>query len=278
MTDEFGPDDQASGDQAHRQRYLAPRAQDPETAERWERERAAWAAEYADSHAVHQARIDIAKDAVARAHSAAEFIRNAAAAIVTLYTGIIGISSVLDRSREGLLPARGILPAVFLSGAIVGASAYVALIQRPKPFQTPKPHSSLPELQERRLSSFVDWLGDMTLKRAYALHAAVISLAMGTIFLPAPFLDGLDGYQWMSAAVVAAIITLALPYFTTRVILDIEAPRLRASSWLAVITLAILYLRGPRSVTLPGSVGEVRFIQWIWMRCWQRPSPWSRRT
>jgi hypothetical protein len=37
-------------------------------------------------------------------------------------------------------------------------------------------------------------------------------------------------------------------------------------------------LRGPRSVTLPGCAGEARFIQWIWMRCWRRPSPWSRRT
>ncbi len=242
MSDERGPEYEALVDEVSRLRQRLAQAQDPETAERWERERAAWAAEYADNQAIHQARIDIAKETVARAHSAADFIRNAAASIVTLYTGVLGITSALDRGEEGLFPARGILPAIFLSGAIIGATAYVALIQKPKPLQLPKPHSSLPELQERRLSSLVDWLADITLRRAYALHAAVISLAMGTAFLPAPFLQVLDDSQWISAAAVAAVITLALPYFTTRVVLNIETPRLKASAGFAAITLVLAYL------------------------------------
>ncbi len=242
MSNEQNPDYQALVDEVRQLRQRLAQAQDTETVERWERERAAWAAEYTDSQAIHQARIDIAKDTVARAHSAAEFIRNAAASIVTLYTGVLGITSALDRGEEGLFPARGILPAIFLSGAIIGATAYVALIQKPKPFQPPKPHSSLPELQERRLSSLVDWLADITLRRAYALHAAVISLAVGTALLPAPFLQVLDDAQWISAAAVAAVITLALPYFTTRVVLNIETPRLKASAVFAAITVLLAYL------------------------------------
>jgi hypothetical protein len=225
-----------------RLRQIAANAQDSEAIERWERERAAWSAEYADSQLVHQARIEVAKETVARAYSAADFVRNAAASIVTLYTGVLGITSVLGKEQEGPFPARGILPAIFLSGAIIGSAAYVALIQKPRPLEPPKPHSSLPELQERRLSSFVDWVTATTLRRAYALHFAVISLAMGTLFLPAPYLEVLDGSQWVSAAVIAAAITLALPYFTTRVVLAIEAPRLTASVVLALTTFGLSYL------------------------------------
>jgi hypothetical protein len=242
LNDEPGQENQELVDEVSRLRQASARPEDPETAERWERERAAWAAEYADSRAIHQARIDIAKETVARAHSAAEFVRNAAASIVTLYSGVLGITSALDRGREGLFPARGILPAIFLSGAIIGATAYVALIQKPRPFHLPRPHSSLPELQERRLSSLVDWLADITLRRAYALHAAVISLAMGTAFLPAPFLTGLDDSQWVSAGIVAAVITLALPYFTTRAVLNIDSPRLKVSVGFAVVSFALSYL------------------------------------
>jgi hypothetical protein len=92
-----------------RLRQIAANAQDSEAIERWERERAAWSAEYADSQLVHQARIEVAKETVARAYSAADFVRNAAASIVTLYTGVLGITSVLgQRARRAISSSRHI--------------------------------------------------------------------------------------------------------------------------------------------------------------------------
>lgn len=65
---------------------------------------------------------------------------------------------------------------------------------------------------------------------------------MGTAFLPAPFLEVMDDPQWVSAAVVAAVITLALPYFTTRAVLNIKTARLKASIGFALVSLAMSYL------------------------------------
>jgi hypothetical protein len=72
--------------------------------------------EQALRQSVHQARVDVAKDAVSRSRAAADFVRNAAAALVTIYTGVIGATFAVTKEP---LPERGLVPALFLGAAIV---------------------------------------------------------------------------------------------------------------------------------------------------------------
>jgi hypothetical protein len=179
----------------------------------WEQEKAAWEAEYELQKSIHDARIEIAKGSIERAHNGAEFIRNAAGAIATVYTGVAGLAFA---TKDGLqLPARGIIPAIFLGLALVLSAAYVAWIRRGPDSPAPVPHSSLPEYQDRRLNAFTIWVSGITLNRAYAMHAAVISLGAGVLFLPTPFINIPTWFAW-GAPICVLILMLLIPWWTTR--------------------------------------------------------------
>lgn len=154
----------------------------------FEREKIETAADDALYTAVHDARLELAKGAIERSRSAAEFVRNAAAAVVTLYTGIVGLAFATGQHAEPL-PARGVVPALFLGLAIVLSTAYVALLTRTAAAPPPEPHSSARVSAERRLDAFMDWVSGMTLDKAYALHASVIAVGAGAVTLPIAFVS-----------------------------------------------------------------------------------------
>jgi hypothetical protein len=171
-------------------------------------------AEHALAKSVHDARLEVAKAAIDRGHRGAEFVRNAAAAIVTLYTGILGVAFATGEDATPL-PSRGVVPAVFLGIAVATASAYVGLLRRDPDTPPPVPHSTLSIFQERRLRSFVELASKIALSRAYFLHASVISLGFGVLLLPAPFI-ALANWVVFVLAAVALLAALLLPVATTR--------------------------------------------------------------
>jgi hypothetical protein len=174
----------------------------------WELEKAARQAEYALQKSIHDARVDISRGSLERAYKGAEFLRNAAAAIATVYTGIAGLSFA---TKDGLrLPARGIVPGLFLGLALVFSTAYVAWLGRPPAVPAPVPHSSPAEYQERRLNTFADWVSGIVLDRSYALHSAVICLGAGAVFLVLPFVSTPTWFTW-GAPILAAVATLVFP-------------------------------------------------------------------
>ncbi|HEX8860432.1 MAG TPA: hypothetical protein VGC06_15350 [Actinomycetes bacterium] len=177
----------------------------------WEQEKAAMAAEYALQKSIHDARIEIAKGSIERAHKGAEFIRNAASAIATVYTGVAGLAFA---SKDGLkLPTRRVIPAIFLGLALVLSAAYVAWIRRGPDSSAPTPTSSLPEYQDRRINAFTTWVSRIALNRAYTMHAAVISLGAGVLFLPMPFIELPTWFVW-GAPICVLILMLVIPYWT----------------------------------------------------------------
>lgn len=111
---------------------------------------------------------------------------------MTFYTGVLGLAFATTEHGEPL-PARGVASAIFLGLALAFASAYAALLARTPPPPAPTPHAQLEVFQERRLNAFVDWVSSIAFGRLYFLHASVISLGLGVLFLPAPFLDVSDG-------------------------------------------------------------------------------------
>lgn len=172
-----------------------------------ELQKSAQATEDELAKAVHAARLEIGKTAIDRGIGAAEFIRNAAAAIVTLYTGVLGVAFATGEDSTPL-PARGIVPAVFLGLAITCAAGYVALLAKADQTSAPKPHSSLPIFQERRLNAFIEWTSKIALDRVRFLHSAVLSLGLGVLLLPVAFVDISD-----LVAGIVAVAGLLVVYF-----------------------------------------------------------------
>ena len=59
--------------------------------EDWQREKVDWDADVALYKTIYDARVEVLKGTIARAQAGAEFVRNGAAGIVTLYTGVLGL-------------------------------------------------------------------------------------------------------------------------------------------------------------------------------------------
>lgn len=148
--------------------------------------KSAQGAEDALNKAVHDARLEVAKAAIDRGLSGAEFVRNAAAAIVTLYTGLLGLTYATGADAS-TLPTRGLAPAVLLGLALASATAYAALLSQTPNGIAPKPHSDLATFQERRLNAFIAWASGIAVGRAYFLHASVFALFFGVLLLPVAF-------------------------------------------------------------------------------------------
>jgi hypothetical protein len=176
------------------------------------RDAAAWAAEYALEKSVHDARIEVAKGAIDRSHAGAEFIRNAAAAIATVYTAVLGATYGAAGKIEQA-PPRAIVPALFLGVSLVCAAAYVAFLTRGEKTGAPTAHDALRVYQENRVNTFVEWVALYAFRRAYALHAAVLSLAFGVAFLPVPFIEW-SGWTVVAIPIVALAATLLVPLKT----------------------------------------------------------------
>lgn len=130
--------------------------------------------------------IEIAKDSTGRAQSGAEALRNAAAAIGAIYTGILGLAfSVTDRP----LPLRGVIPALFLGLSVVMATAYVAIISRPRETtEWPIGGAGFRSDAQERTGSFIKYVAAHVRNNAHMSHAALLALGFGVIFLPVPFL------------------------------------------------------------------------------------------
>jgi hypothetical protein len=134
--------------------------------EDWEAEKAGIEAEIALFKAIHDARVEVGKGAIERGQAGAEFVRNAAATIATLYTGILGFIFGKEAFAEPAaleLPVRGVIPAFFLGFALAAAAFYVAYLTRSPSVDAPKPSSSYRVLAERRVNVFVDWATQIAL-------------------------------------------------------------------------------------------------------------------
>jgi hypothetical protein len=204
-----------------RAEYLAAQRADPEADEEALYEGRAWERESKDSDqdaelvkSEHDAYLEVAKGSIERGQTGAEFIRNAAAAIGTLYTGLLGVTfAAADGARA--LPTRGVIPAFFLAFALVLASAYAAVLRPGTATVVSARGDDLASIQAARLDAFVHWTSEVASRNAYALHAALYALGVGVAFLPAPFIDWDGSAPWVLAG-AAFVTTLILARLTSR--------------------------------------------------------------
>jgi hypothetical protein len=162
-------------------------------------------ADLARDQEYYQAIFGVAASSIDRARSSAETMQKAAAAVVTIYTGIVGVSfSITDRS----LPSRALFPAFFLALAIVLSTVFLAYLPS-KPGserridgqnQGKRPTGPRGQLLTDR---FVLWCRESALRRVGWLHSSIVALAIAVVFLPVAFvnvgseLQGDSGQSWI---------------------------------------------------------------------------------
>lgn len=158
-----------------------------------------WANEYAQAQAVQNAYLEVAKGNLDRATAKANFVQGAAVAISGAYVAILGLTFASANGQP--LPARGVIPTLFLGLAIVLAAAYSSFLTKLNDVQTLPSEGTLSDIQRQRRNSFIVWSRYPTLARRYLLQTSIISLGIGTLLLPVPYLSIQDITAiWLAAA------------------------------------------------------------------------------
>jgi len=142
-------------------------------------------ADRASSAAFNDAVMTVAKGGIDRARASSEFVQKAATAIFALYTGALTLAFSVTNNP---LPARGILPSLFLGFAVLLATAYLAFLTKGDRVKDPADASGTLQAQLNRSRTFVQWTNTSVLNRAPLLRCAVVALGIGVVSLPAPFL------------------------------------------------------------------------------------------
>jgi hypothetical protein len=140
----------------------------------------------------HKAILEVGKASIERARSSADTVQKASAAILGLYTAILGVVfSVSDNP----LPSRGVIPTLFLGLAVVFSTVYLAYLTSPPPTPPPRRTGGFRPAAMERSRMFIEWAGNTVRNRAYWLRAGVIALGVALAFLPAAFVGPLPLFK-----------------------------------------------------------------------------------
>jgi hypothetical protein len=171
------------------------------------REDAALAAEWTLFEAVHAGYIAVAQNTLDRSMQRGTYIVTAAGAVATLYTTLLGLrfSSAVQTTP---LPARGILPALFLGGAVVFSTFYISFLRQRRMASELLPSGLGGRIAQARLESFIEWVTAGAVARAWALRVAVISFGLGLILLPVTFVQLSSDTVTALGVTAAAILAL----------------------------------------------------------------------
>jgi hypothetical protein len=185
-----------------------------------EREKADWANEYALGQEMHKAYIEIAKGQIERARASATFVQTVAATIGTVYSGIVALTFGVGEHAKPL-PVTGVLPVLFLGLSFVYAAFFMAYLTSPKEsFEKHPVVGTLSGNQIIRRNDFIRWVRVTAIRRKEFLQASVISLGLGILFFPVPYLDlnlfiwGVSAKTLIVVGVIIGIIFTLIPVWS----------------------------------------------------------------
>ena len=168
------------------------------------REDTALAVDSALLEAVHNGYVTVTQGSLDRAVQRATYVTTAAGAVATLYTAILAVRF----SASHLPPARSIIPALFIGGAVAFSTWYMAFLRGYTREQHLLPSGSGGNIAETRLRDFMEWTFSGILARAWSLRLSVISLALGLALLPIGFVQLSTAVTWLIG--LAALVLLLL--------------------------------------------------------------------
>ncbi len=134
----------------------------------------------------HESVRDVAKGALEHADGLPQLVITASGAVVTLYTGVLAL---VYAAASRPLPARGLIPALFLGGAVAFAVGYAGFITDTHPTTKISPSGHVWPNANAYTNGFVDWINTAIGARASLMRASVLFLALGVAFLPSAFVD-----------------------------------------------------------------------------------------
>jgi hypothetical protein len=161
---------------------------------------------------LNSAYLDVAKEQIGRSQARATFVAQAAGAIGTIYTAILGLAFGFIHGSEKPVPATGIIPAIFIGLALVLAGAYACssyIVEKPASVASDPSEQAL--IEQR--NAFIVWTSKIVTQRLYFLHASLISLGFGVIFLPAAFLSISEIVVW----IIAFLLFCSIPVIVLRI-------------------------------------------------------------
>jgi hypothetical protein len=159
--------------------------------------------------AFHKTLTEATEAVLERSKQAAEYVQTIATAIAALYTGILAFAAV---GASKTLPARGLIPVVFLGAAMALAAGYRGFLGRPDPVNASFDQPSRRAVQLARTAFLGDWMNRVVLARGAFLRGAVVSLGFGAAFLPIGIVEspGIEALAWRWAAVAAFVLASVL--------------------------------------------------------------------
>lgn len=132
---------------------------------------------------------EVLRGRIEQSRQSAETVQRAAAAISGLYGVALGVAFSVTNNP---LPARGVIPLLFLGLAIVSSTVYLSWQGGARGLMA----TTSPELQTgsfaRQRAFIVDFqvlVADFMRRRLGWLRAAIVSLAFGLVLMPVPFVQ-----------------------------------------------------------------------------------------
>ena len=132
---------------------------------------------------------EVAKGSIDRTRASAELVQKGAAAIVTLYAGILALSFSV---AENPLPVKALYPAVLLGMAIILSTAFLAYlpdVEDEEREESARERANAASLSERFANTFIVWTKRAALRRGRLLRGSVIALA-GAVVMSSGSLRG----------------------------------------------------------------------------------------
>lgn len=171
------------------------------------REDTALAVDWTLFEAVHAGYIAVAQSSLDRSIQRATYVTTAAASVVTLYTGLLAFRFSAT-GKGSMLPARSLIPALFLGAAVVFSTFYIAFLRRQTMVSEMLPSGQGGNIVETRLLSYLEWVSAGIIARAWSLRLSVISLGFGLILLPIGFVNLSTNTGTILGAVAAGLLVL----------------------------------------------------------------------
>jgi len=189
--------------------------------------RASVANDVALRQAVYTAYVDVTKGQLDRAQARAEFVQTAAAAVGTLYTGVLAFTAFGKGTTTGAtgsgaaglstLPTQGIIAPIFLGLAIVCATGYLAYFRDPsKDPSADGAREAAETTPDDFLEGLIEWTNLLVGQRTDMLRMAIISFAYGVVTLSLAFIAPLPGSGIALILVVGALLVVLIPVLTAQ--------------------------------------------------------------
>jgi len=176
------------------------------TAQGESRRSAAMGNHYTQQQEILKAFLEVGKGQLDRSLKRAELVQTTAAAMGTIYLGILGLT--FAAADETPLPLAAVIPAVFLGTSFFGVAMFVGFL-RDEDMNVPPSEPTLSADVASMRDFFVDWAQRLPMLQAKWLRVGIASLGAGAATMPLPFTALPDWFVWLSAGLGAIAVGIA---------------------------------------------------------------------